>query len=88
VGGHSALPSAKDAEQRREGAKLATEALGLTMQTVTDDMNDSVNSAYGAWPDRLYVIGTDGSVMWQGEPGPRGFDPEALASVLAALPSS
>jgi len=57
------------------------------MQTVADDMNDSVNRAYGAWPDRLYVIGADGVVTWQGAPGPRGFDPEALASVLASLPA-
>lgn len=85
VGGRAALPSAKDAEQRRQGAIMATDMLGLTMRTVTDDMNDSVNAAYGAFPDRLYIVGTDGKVAWRGAPGPMGFDPEAMATALQGM---
>lgn len=56
------------------------------MQTVADDMADSTNLAYGGFPDRLYLVGTDGTVWWQGDPGPRGFNPDALEQVLLGLP--
>ena len=37
-------------------------------------MDNATNHAYGAWPDRMYVIGTDGKITYGGEPGPWGFD--------------
>jgi hypothetical protein len=82
IGGSGAAPTAQTMEQRIETAHMAVDALGLTMQTLADDMNDSVNRTYGAWPDRAYVIGTDGLVAFQGEPGPRGFSVEALEAAL------
>jgi hypothetical protein len=47
-------------------------------------MDDAVNSAYEAWPDRLYLIGKDGRVVFRGEPGPRGFRPDELAAAIQA----
>ena len=41
-------------------------------------------SAYGGWPDRLYLIGRDGRVAFQGEVGPFGFKPEELAHAIEA----
>jgi hypothetical protein len=49
-------------------------------------MDDSVSRAYGAWPDRLYVLGADGRVIYRGGPGPFGFLPDELAKVLEGLP--
>ena len=43
-------------------------------------MDDKVNKAYAAWPDRLYVVGTDGKIAMMGEPGPRGFKPSVDAA--------
>jgi hypothetical protein len=34
--------------------------------------------APSAWPDRLYLIGRDGRMAWQGGPGPSGFKPDEL----------
>ena len=31
------------------------------------------HAAYAAWPDRLYVVGVDGKIAYQGGPGPGGF---------------
>ena len=47
-----------------------------------DDVDDAVALAYGGWPDRLYLIGRDGRVAFQGEPGPDGFKPEELAAAI------
>jgi hypothetical protein len=48
-----------------------------------DDVDDAAALAYGGWPDRLYLIGRDGRVAFQGEPGPDGFQPEELARAIA-----
>ena len=68
--------------QRHRAAQKCVSGLGLTLPTVVDDMSNSTNEAYGAHPDRLYVIGKDGKVAFQGEPGPWGFDPTALETAL------
>ena len=62
-------------------------ALRLRIRTpaVVDDVNDEIASAYGALPDRLYLIDRDGRVAFQGEDGPWGFDPGALESAIASL---
>ena len=39
-------------------------------------------SAYGALPDRLYLIGRGGDVAFQGEPGPWGFQPADLETAI------
>ena len=49
-----------------------------------DDVDDAVALAYGGWPDRLYLIGRDGRVAFQGELGPYGFKPEELARAIEA----
>ena len=44
-----------------------------------DDVDDAVALAYGGWPDRLYLIGRDGRVAFQGEPGRTASSPKELA---------
>ena len=64
----------------------APDACALRLATripiLLDDVDDAVGSAYGGWPDRLYLIGRDGSVAFQGEVGPFGFKPENLAKAI------
>jgi hypothetical protein len=67
----------------RESA--ARECLGdymLSMPTVVDGLDDAVCRAYGAWPDRLYVIGADGRIAYQGGVGPFGFKPDEVRAFL------
>jgi hypothetical protein len=49
---------------------------------VVDGVDNTVASAYGGWPDRLYLIDTDGRIVFQGGEGPFGFKPEALARAI------
>jgi hypothetical protein len=57
--------------------------LNLTIPVLVDDMDDSVNRAYAAWPERFYVIGIDGRIAYAGGPGPFQFKPQELSTFLA-----
>jgi len=54
----------------------------FSMPTVVDGIDDAVCKTYGAWPDRLYVIGPDGRVAYQGGVGPFGFKPAEVREFL------
>ena len=75
-----------DDPETLDGRAEAAAACALRLQTaipiLLDDVDDAVASAYGGWPDRLYLIGRDGSVAFQGEVGPFGFKPEELAHAI------
>ena len=65
-------------------AEFSSEALGLTMPAVVDDLDDAVSIAYHGWPERLYLIDTDGMVLYRCGPGPFGFDPDGLEEAILA----
>gem|GEM_PF-2662319 len=50
---------------------------------VGDRVDDEVNQAYAAWPDRLYLVGKDGRIVYAGGQGPFGFSPEELERAIA-----
>ena len=49
---------------------------------VVDGLDDELARAYGGWPDRLYLIGRDGRIAYQGGEGPFGFKPEELEAAI------
>ena len=77
-----ALDDPKTLEDRAEAAGACALRLRTAIPILLDDVDDAVASAYGGWPDRLYLIGRDGSVAFQGEVGPFGFKPEELAHAI------
>jgi len=69
--------------ERLEVAKVCMTKLELEpMAALVDGMDDAVNAAYEAWPDRLYLIGKDGRVAFRGDPGPMGFLPDKLEQAI------
>lgn len=48
-------------------------------------MKGRAQSAYSAWPDRIYVVDKKGRIAMKGDPGPRGFDPSAAETSLKEL---
>ena len=68
----------------REGvAQVCLTKLELEMiPALVDDLQDTASQAYGGWPDRLYLIGEDGNVAYQGGRGPFGFDPDELEQAI------
>ena len=69
-------------DERADAAAACALRLRTSIPILLDDVDDAVASAYGGWPDRLYLIGRDGSVAFQGEVGPFGFKPEELAHAI------
>jgi hypothetical protein len=52
------------------------------MPTLLDRADNRVNQAYAGWPDRMYVVGIDGKIAYQGKPGPWGFKVEEVEAWL------
>jgi len=71
--------------ERCTAASTCVSNLGIEFPAVVDDLADSTERAYIAWPDRLYVIDRDGLVAYKSKPGPYGFHPEEVARALPQL---
>ena len=69
-------------KERADVAETCALNLAIEMPVVVDEIDDAVARAYGALPDRLYLIGRGGRVAFQGEPGPFGFRPADLERAI------
>jgi hypothetical protein len=72
-------------DERLSVAASCAANLELTMPTVIDGIDNRVASTYGGWPDRLYLVGVDGRIAYQGGEGPFGFKPEELGPAIEEL---
>jgi len=81
--GNVPLEDPKTLPQRGSAASACRDALGITIPVLVDDMDDTVNRAYTAWPERLFVVDVDGRVAYAGGPGPFQFKPAELHEFLA-----
>ncbi len=69
-------------DERRTVASACAVNLKLDMPMVFDRVDNAVASAYGGWPDRLYLVSRDGRIAFQGGEGPFGFKPEELERAI------
>jgi Iodothyronine deiodinase len=69
-------------EERAQVAEACTLRLHIRMPVLIDGIDNETARQYGGWPDRLYLIGRDGRVAFQGEEGPSGFKPEELERAI------
>ncbi len=70
-------------EERGHIAHVCLTKLQLQgIPAVVDGMDDDVARAYAAAPDRLYLVGRDGTIAYRGGRGPFGFLPDALAKAI------
>ncbi len=70
-----------DAERAKVAASCALR-LKIRLPVVVDKVDDAIANAYGALPDRLYLIGKGGDVVFQGDRGPIGFVPADLQAAI------
>lgn len=71
-----------DLVERAAVATTCVTELNLPMPALLDKMDDKVNQAYKGWPDRLYLVGTDGTLAYAGGRGPFYFSPDALEQAI------
>ena len=81
---HVVFADPRTPDERREVASVCVRKLGLLIPAVMDDLHNSSETAYDAWPDRIYLLGGNGQVVYKTGPGPNGFDPKALEKALRA----
>jgi len=54
---------------------------------VLDEFGNSTEQAYTGWPDRIYLIDSQGRIVYKSKPGPFGFKPAELEAALLGLPT-
>ena len=72
-------------DERRAAARRCARELSLTIPMLLDGMDDAAHTTFSAWPERIYILGTDGRVVYRGGPGPYGFDPDEARAALERL---
>ena len=68
--------------ERANLAGVCVTRLGIKLPALVDRFDDSTEKAYSAWPDRLYLVDSDGRIAYKSRPGPFGFIPAALEASL------
>jgi hypothetical protein len=79
--------SPKNEEERIFIAGACVRKLGIKFPAVLDEFGNSTERAYTGWPDRLYLIDTNGRVVFKSKPGPFGFEPDQLSAALKTVVS-
>ncbi len=72
-------------EEREAAAQSCTLGLHISVPTLVEEMDNTIDEAYGAAPERLYLIGKDGRVVYHGGAGPHFFDLDELDEALQSL---
>ena len=70
------------ADERVAVAESCATGLKFSIPTLIDDMDNSTEAAYTAKPDRLYLIGADGRIVYKSGPGPFGFRMKPFAAAI------
>jgi type I thyroxine 5'-deiodinase len=82
------VASAHSFEERDTAANVCVVKLGIKIPALVDDISDTTEIAYTGWPDRLYVVGSDGRITYKSAPGPYGFKPQEVEKTLQRLVTS
>lgn len=79
----------KTFEERMKLANAFVAEMDVQTKTLVDDISNTANACYAAWPERIYVVDTSGRIVYKSGMGPFFFDPEELDSFLSGfLPST
>lgn len=75
-------------EEREAVAATCSLDLHMPLPILVEEMDNAIDEAYGAAPERLYLIGVDGCVAYHGGAGPHFFDLDAWEHAIAASVST
>jgi hypothetical protein len=69
-------------EERMMLAEEFQKKMGTQTTILVDDIRNTANAVYAAWPERIYVVDPDGTIAFKGKMGPFYFDPGEIVPVL------
>ena len=75
-------------ESRMELARTFIDRMKIEGRTLVDDMANTANACFAAWPERLYVLDQSGEILYKGGMGPFYFDPDEVRELLEELKES
>ena len=73
----------RSSDERAEVAAACMLRYNFSFPMLLDGMDNDAEEKYVSWPDRLYVIGRDGKIAYQGGLGPLYFDVDEFEQALA-----
>jgi hypothetical protein len=76
-------PQPKTFEQRLAIANDFARRFEYGIPLAVDGIDNRADQVYAGWPERLYVIDEQGTIVYKGETGPFGFHPEEVEAWLA-----
>ena len=68
--------------ERLAVAKNFVTTLKIEIPTLLDKLDDAVAHAYASHPDRLYLVGKDGTIAYASGKGPDGFKLDELKEAI------
>ena len=71
--------------ERRDAATILIERLKYRVPVAIDAMDNRADQAYAAWPERIYILGGGGRVLYKGGMGPFGFQPDEAGRKLGEV---
>jgi hypothetical protein len=80
--------SPKSEDERASVAGSCVRKLGIEIPAVLDEFGNSTEQAYTAWPDRIYLIDSNGRIAYKSRPGPFGFKSSELKAALESTVNS
>ena len=72
-------------DEREEAARTCSIDLHISIPTLVEEMDNAIDEAYGAAPERLYLIGKDGNVYYHGGAGPHLFDLDEFYEAIQCM---
>ena len=70
--------------EREEVAQSCSIDLNIGLPVLIEEMDNAIDEAYGAAPERLYLIAADGRVAYHGGAGPHFFDLDEWEAAVEA----
>ena len=75
-------------DERESVAQSCSIDLQIGLPIITDEMNNAIDEAYGAAPERLYLVDINGNVAYHGGAGPHFFDLDEWEQAIQACVAS
>jgi hypothetical protein len=72
-------------EERRKLARVLVDRMKCRLPIAVDPMDGRAEKAFAAWPERIYILGAGGRVLYKGGMGPFEFKPEEAEASLKGI---